>query len=225
MKPNPAILHAAVNVMSITDQDVLPNFEAAISKDNHDGLHQAVWAHRGQVITNIFADNKKIKILHIHRGSIWQFEAIADIQNKALYLLMTHDNLKRLQRLFKKEHYSTHYLFSLLKLNPAPTNEQIELFSNSNQEETRENDCENMLGELAGLIDQIYVVAFDYVQHSAVKGMIYLCDQMGSTIEKLDISDMLLEQNETNESEALGSERIKHIEKSAPLVKLKNRNV
>ncbi|MDN3537248.1 DUF5986 family protein [Limosilactobacillus fermentum] len=120
-------MKCAIDVMSITEREVRPDFDAAISDVNHNGLPQAVWARRGREITDHFTNNPSIKVRHVHRGGIWQFEAIVDVEGRELYLLMTHQNLKRLQKLFMAKGYSTHYLFSLLHLNPAPIFKQQEL--------------------------------------------------------------------------------------------------
>lgn len=224
MNPNPAILKSSVDVMSITEREVRPDFDAAISDVNHNGLPQAVWARRGREITDHFTNNPSIKVRHVHRGGIWQFEAIVDVEGRELYLLMTHQNLKRLQKLFMAKGYSTHYLFSLLHLNPAPIFKQQELLPlDSDEEEAREEDCEKILGEFAGMIDKVYVVAFDYVDFVVAKGAVYLCDQAGSTINSFDISDMLIARNVTDDDDALGSDRVKAPKKAEPLVKLKKK--
>ncbi|WP_156314476.1 DUF5986 family protein [Lacticaseibacillus camelliae] len=98
MKPNPTILHAAVDVMSTTARDVRPDFDASIASVNHTGLSQAVWARRGQQTTDKFPENDNIKIRHVQRGGFWQFEAVVDVQQREVFLLMTHDNLKALQK-------------------------------------------------------------------------------------------------------------------------------
>ncbi|MFC6315808.1 DUF5986 family protein [Lapidilactobacillus achengensis] len=217
------VLKAAVNVMSITDETILPNFEAAISKVNHDGLDHSVWANRGQVLTDIFADHSIIKIRHVKRGTIWQFEAMVNVENHTVYLLMTHDNLRKLQREFKKNKHRTHYLFSLLRLNPESICVQQELFAFDEEsfKAAREMDCDNILGEFAGQIEHVQVLAFDYANHSAIGGAVYLLDQSGATIEREDISDMLLDQDKTSENDSLGTEPVQRTTESTPLVKLK----
>ncbi len=161
MKPNPTILHAAVDVMSTTARDVRPDFDASIASVNHNGLSQAVWARRGQQITDKFPEDDNIKIRHVHRGGIWQFEAVVDVQQREVFLLMTHDNLKALQKRFKANGYCHHYLYSLLRLNSEAKSEQQSLFQLDEDEElAREKDCDNILGEFAGEIDRVYVVAF-----------------------------------------------------------------
>ncbi|MTV82196.1 DUF5986 family protein [Secundilactobacillus folii] len=223
MEPNPIILRSVVEAMSITVRDVLADFNASISSVNHNGLYQAVWARRGQVVTNMLADNETIKVVHVHHKSIWQFEAIVDTDQRDAYLLMSHDNLKALQKKFKKQSSSHHhYLYSFLCLNPKPTSTQQSLFqSDENEEAARKSDCDIMLGEFANQIDRVYVVAFDYAENTATGGAIYLLDQNGTTIETKDISDMLLDQEETSENDSLGTDPIKHSSKPTPLVKLK----
>lgn len=222
MKPNPTILHAAVNVMSTTARDVRPDFDASIASVNHNGLSQAVWARRGQQITDKFPEDDNIKIRHVQRGGFWQFEAVVDVQQREVFLLMTHDNLKALQKRFKANGYCHHYLFSLLRLNPEVKSEQQSLFQlDEDEEAAREKDCDNILGEFAGEIDRVYVVAFDYAESLPTGGAVYLLDQNGSTIESIDISDMLVDQEETTEEDSLGTDPVKRPSESTPLVKLK----
>lgn len=224
MKPNPLILHASVETMAITARDVRPDFEASIASVNHDGLPQAVWARRGQMVTDLFIENDTIKIRHVHRGGIWQFEAIIDVEQREVYLLMTHDNLKTLQKRFKAHGYCHHYLFSLLLLNPELISVQQSLFQlDEDETKARQKDCDNILGEFAGQIDRVYVAAFDYAEQAAAGGAIYLLDQNGATIESKDISDMLLDQEETSEKDSLGTDPVKRHSESTPLVKLKTK--
>lgn len=226
MKTNSKIIDAVVETMSITAKDLLPSFKIAISQYNNNGLSANVWAHRGDVITDKFQGNEDINVLHISRGSLWQFEAILDQQNNELYIMINENNLRKLKMKFKKEHFSNHYLYSFLHYNNSynSSDTQLELLDDEykkKNEERRINDCHKMLADYADKVDKIIVVSFGYVQDIITNGKIELFDGQYNEVDSIDISNKIIELNKTPEEKALGVNKKKKNAITKPLVKLK----
>lgn len=208
--------------MSYTDQDQLPDYQREISKCNRNGLHQAVWAHRGDLVTDPLATDNTVEVLHIPRGGIWQFEAVVDKSNNKLYIMIAQKNLNQLRKDYQKERTSTHYLYSLLHLNKSKTNvEQLDLLEKVDDEQRRSEDCVKMLGEFADQVDEVIVESVTYQNGLAVKASLSLFDSDYNLIEVQDISDMLLDSNDFTKDNVLGDGKPDTNVRNNPLVKLK----
>lgn len=228
MNINPIVIDAIIGTMSYTEKDLKPDFRAIISKCNENGLHQSVWAHRGDMISDQLADNDDLVVLHIRRGNLWQFEAIYDCKSKALYIMISEKNLQANKEKVLKNGASSHYLYSLLHYNQQfdKSTEQLELISDSDQfeknEKRRISDCNRMLADYADKVDNVIVVSFAYAESMVAGGRIELFDSKYNEIESRDISNEVLKAGKTSESMALGVVEKTSAKDDEPLVKLKN---
>lgn len=208
--------------MSFTDKDQLPDYQRVISKCNKNGLHQAVWAHRGGIVTDALAADKNVAVLHISRRGLWQFEAVMDRTNNKLYIMISQDNLDQRRKEYQLERTSTHYVYSLLHLNgDQDTSEQLELLDKADDEEQRIKDCVRMLGEFADQVDEVIIESVTYVSGIAVKANLNLFDSQYNLIESQNISNMLLDNNNITEENSLGDGKPDNSERNKPLVKLR----
>ncbi|WP_302804443.1 DUF5986 family protein [Schleiferilactobacillus harbinensis] len=195
MDTNPVIINSIINTMRYTEAEFAPDFRA-ISEVNNNGRHAAVWARRGQMVTDDLAPNKSVEVLHIKRGGIWQFEAILDKLAKKLYIMISQKNLDQRRKEIEKNGYSTHYLYALLhrNCNLRASMAQLELLPilTEEQKNYREKDCDNMLADWADSVDEVIVAAFDYGQGMAVGATLYLFDENYNQVESQDISQLLV---------------------------------
>lgn len=223
MNLNLKIVKTMLKAMSYTDHDQLPDFQRVISKCNKNGLHQAVWAHRGDMVTDELLDDKTVIVLHIPRRGLWQFEAVMDLANNKLYIMMSQDNLDKRRKEYQLNGTSTHYVYSLLHLNSSQdTSEQLELLSKADDDEKqRIKDCERMLGEFADQIDEVIIESVTYVSGIAIKANLNLFDSQYNLIDSQNISNLLLDDNDITEETSLGDGKPNNNERNEPLVKLR----
>lgn len=187
-------------VMAYTLVDFRPIYHQAISDINENGIRQALWAKRADMLTNSFLPDERIKVLHIKRGVNWQIDPVADLDNGDLYILINKKNLDQRIRDVHTQGWSTHYLYSaLLKNSFIKTEcfEPISLFplnpSEKNEHKKwREEDCEKILGNLYEKIHRIIVIAVEYEGNIAATAHAIVYDSHYNVVEDVDISDLLL---------------------------------
>lgn len=194
------IVEGVLHAMSITSADIQYDFENSISKNNHNGLPQAVWSSRCDDLIKQFVQLADIEVLHIQRTKLWQIDPVFNRSTGVLYLLFSDINLKKVRNKYIKKGTSTHYSVSFLLKNAGflpKSNEQIELIPLSqeeleNEEQRKQKDIEKMLGDNAELVREVVMISVSYSEEQAVSATQLLYTPKFELVEEKDISDMLI---------------------------------
>ena len=88
LKVRDIILKQCCIVMNYTLNQFRPIYHQAISDVNENGIRAALWAKRGDILTDEFMSDDTVKVLHIKRGNLWQIDPVADLENGDLYILI-----------------------------------------------------------------------------------------------------------------------------------------
>lgn len=195
MKYNKKVVRALIYAMRFTDKDMIPDYKA-ISRLTHNGLHFATWDRRFQILPDQINDDSRYKTLIIPRGNLWTLVAILDIKESQLYIMMTEQNLKSRRQEVEKNHYSPHYVYTLLHANEGlkPKSEQLELIPDldDNQKEQREKDFKKILGEWVNEVDQVLISSFSYDHGDIIAGSLNLFNDNYQLVDSVDLSEQIL---------------------------------
>lgn len=187
--------------MNYTYRDYLPDFRANVSPWSNDGLHPGVWGRRSNIIHDGFKDSKNIEVIHIDR-KIFDCEAILDVENNKLYLMMTEKNLKLCQKKYSHKGFSTHYVFSLLHYNKnqEAANIQTSFFQTltDDQNQYRIDDSDQILSDWADAVDEVIICAFNEINGAVTQATAYLFDAYYNEVESEDISNILVQNTDSN---------------------------
>lgn len=193
------VIEGILHAMSITNKDVVDDFEEAISKSNKNGLYASVWARRSDDLEAQFSKFDEIEVFHIKRTSLWQIDPVFDRSNGVLYLLFSANNLSQVRKKYMKKGESTHYSVSFLLKNIGllpMDNEQLEFIPIANEEIEelnlkRQKDIEKMIGKDASNIKNVKMVSVTYHEDEAIAALLqeYTSDFLLSS--ERDISDLL----------------------------------
>ncbi|WP_057491751.1 DUF5986 family protein [Streptococcus orisasini] len=154
--------------MAFTKKDLEDDFRQAISKTSKNGLPQAVWARRSDMLSETFEKDDSFHVLGIQRGGLWQFDPVLEEETGILYLFFTKANFRNIQNKYFKEGQSTHYALSLLLKNenllPQDDGIQLHLFGDDDYDELerKQRDMQKMLGRDADNVSKVRFVIVDY---------------------------------------------------------------
>lgn len=196
---NEFILKGILKAMATTSKNVLPDYRESISKTNENGLTSNVWAKRSDVLEEQFVDNPNIKVLHIKRTKLWQFDPVFNKKTGTLYLLFSDKNLKSIRNKYLKSGKSKHYSNSLLLKNegllPKYYSQQETLpLSDQELEDERlrkEKDIEEMLKLDAQLVKKVVMVSVTYVNEEAIAAELLTYTPSFDLVDNKDISYLL----------------------------------
>jgi len=200
LKVKDIILKQCCIVMNYTLNQFRPIYHQAISDVNENGIRAALWAKRGDILTDEFMSDDTVKVLHIKRGNLWQIDPVADLENGDLYILINKKNLDQRIKEAKRAGWSTHYLYSVLLKNSyikVECPEEILLFPQNQAEKKehkkwRQEDCQKILGDLYDTIKRIIVISVEYEGEIAATAHAIIYDAHYNVAEEKDISDYLL---------------------------------
>lgn len=194
-----SVVQSILNVLSFTEKDLGEDYQKSISKSSRNGLTQAVWARRSDMLDEEFGDTENIEVLHVPRTKIWQIDPVFDQTSGNLYLLFSTRNLLAVKNRFQKHGKYTHYAVSLLLLNKEMSpldGEQLELLPISEKDnqkvvEKREADIKRIVGGRGERISQVVIVHADYHNGEAISAEVAKFNDLFELCEVLDVSDML----------------------------------
>lgn len=92
------VIKGILQAMSITEIDVIDDFEGSISKSNKNGIFFNVWARRSDFLDDYFEKFENIEIFHIQRTKLWQIDPVFNRSTGNLYLLFTDKTLSQVKR-------------------------------------------------------------------------------------------------------------------------------
>ena len=163
------ILGKLVEGMRYTAEDL--KSDSDIWDYNDDGVYLSVWAKRSALYRNSLARNRGI-LVHIKRATFWEFDVMYSSDTKALYVMMTAENFKRVQKKVHHGEQLRHYLRTLMKFNDKNTEPILGQMSlDMDVMEIIEKDASRLssdFSELSSLISEpvdrafLMVVSYDF---------------------------------------------------------------
>lgn len=219
---NDTLIRYILTAMKVTKTDVKDDFEAAISRDCHNGLAQSVWSRRASVLIDELKNFDAYEVLKIKRG-FWEVDPVFNAVTGELYILTTKNNFENVKRKFEKMGTSTHYSYDLLMYNSEllPVTSEVSLFEPDGYEDAqRYSENQKMLGSHAENVNKVYIVVVDYIFDEAIEAKIMLLNDKYELVTERDLTNLL----HTNDSVFELDQDSSVTEKSiTPIVKLKNK--
>ncbi|WP_105124544.1 DUF5986 family protein [Streptococcus suis] len=214
-----------LDVMSFTTRNIETDFKGAISETSQNGIYQAVWARRADMLQGLFENNSIWKVLHIKRG-IWQFDPILNIETGELIAFFSKNNFRTIRNRYFKNGTSTHYTLSLLLKNeglyPEQEVEQLSLFdADSSEVKRKEADLVRMLGEYCEHVTKIRFLIVDYVGQEAVSASLEDYTPQFLSVGSVDISHLLPSSAGIIRTEVQRDEQVNDLVDEPQLVTLK----
>lgn len=222
------VIEGILRAMSITEIDVIDDFEGSISKSNKNGIFFNVWARRSDFLDDHFSELDDIEVFHIQRTKLWQIDPVFNRSTGNLYLLFTDKTLAQVKRKYLKKGTSTHYSVSFLlkNLDLLPLDgENVELFPFTEEEVGKENqrrqkDIEKMLGKNAEHVKKVIMISVSYHESEAIAALMQEYTKNFELSAETDISYML--NTSYVGDNHMEDEGTHPVELEQPLVKLKN---
>lgn len=191
-------LKKMLDAMSFTELDLLEDFKQSISKSNVNGISQAVWARRSDILVEHFKNNMNMEVLHIKRSPFWQIDPILNLETGVLYLLFSESNLEKVRRDFIKRGLTTHYAYIFLQRSlsiDAIDGSNIELFpiekASDEMEQKRNKEICKMLGIFADECKDIVFVSVTYYAKIAIAASVKKFTPEFRLSEEHDVSNLL----------------------------------
>lgn len=201
MKTNSEIVDVLTKAMSITKNDLRADYHAGISDYSENGLPAAVWDKREDIVDKSFKNSEDIETIGFKRGS-WKVIVVLDSESRQLYIMMSQKNLDERRKEIQHNGFSGHYVYSLLSINKSVNAvKQLELLPND--DDYREKDCEKILGNYCKMVDEVIIASFEY-EDVVASASLYLFDDHFNESEVLDISNLLISNDETLSKDAMG---------------------
>ncbi|MGX7198085.1 DUF5986 family protein [Enterococcus olivae] len=225
------IIKGILQAMSITEIDVIDDFEGSISKSNKNGIFFNVWARRSDFLDDYFEKFEDIEVFHIQRTKLWQIDPVFNRSTGNLYLLFTDKTLSQVKRKYLKKGTSTHYSFSFLlkNLELLPLDgENVELFTfpedeTAKEDQRRQKDIEKMIGRDAEHVKKVIMINVSYHESEAIAALVQEYTKNFELSTETDVSYMLNTSYFGDNN--MEDEGIHPVELEQPLVKLKNREI
>ena len=194
-----SVVQSILKALSFTEKDLAEDYRQSISKSSRNGLSQAVWAKRSDILDDEFENCSDIEVLHVPRTKIWQIDPVFDQANGVLYLLFSTNTLYAVKKRFQIHGKYTHYSVSLLLLNAgkeALDGEQLTLFSMSDEDtekmtSRRKADILKIVGERGEKIKDVIVVHSSYLNGEAISAEVAVFNDNFELCEATDVSNML----------------------------------
>lgn len=192
------VLKKMLDAMSFTDLDLLEEYKQFISKSNVNGISQAVWARRSDILVEHFKNYSNMKVLHIKRSPFWQIDPILNLETGVLYLLFSESNLDKVRRDFINRGLTTHYAYLFLQRSLATEiidGSNLELFpmekASDEMEVKRNKEICKMLGIFAEECKDIVFVSVTYYDKIALAASAKKFTPEFQLSEEHDISHLL----------------------------------
>ncbi|HEM5274708.1 TPA: hypothetical protein U1352_002160 [Streptococcus suis] len=219
------VIIKCLEAMSFTTRHLEQDYKVAISETSQNGIYQATWARRSNMLKDLFDNSVVWKVLHIKRG-IWQFDPILNIETGELIAFFSKNNFRTIRNRYFKKGTSTHYSLSLLLKNeglyPEQEVEQLSLFdADSSEVKRREADLVRMLGEYCEHVTRIRFLIVDYVGQEAVSASLEDYTPQFLSVSSVDISHLLPSSAGIIRTEAIRDEQVNDLVDEPQLVTLK----
>ncbi|MHC3745022.1 DUF5986 family protein [Streptococcus suis] len=101
------VIIKCLEAMSFTTRHLEQDYKVAISETSQNGIYQATWARRSNMLKDLFDNSVVWKVLHIKRG-IWQFDPILNIETGELIAFFSKNNFRTIRNRYFKKGTSTH---------------------------------------------------------------------------------------------------------------------
>ena len=186
-----------LKAMSFTGLDLIGDFKEAISRTSQNGLSQAVWAKRSDILENQFKDDEHMEVLHIPRSSLWQIDPVLNLKTGVLYLFFSEKNLEKVQKDYTKKGLTTHYAYIFLqrslskKIMGGSNMELIPLEKSDESTKKRNEKIVKMLGDFSNKCKDIIFISVSYFDNMAIAASVNKYTSEFLLSEKHDVSDML----------------------------------
>lgn len=192
------VIRKILSAMSHTELDLLEDYKESISKSNTNGIYQAVWARRSDLLVESFKNDKEIEVLHIQRSSLWQIDPVLNTKSGVLYLMFSDKNLEKVRKDYIKRGVTTHYAYLFLQRSLAREtieNTNVELIpfeeTSEDMKENRNREICKMLGIFAEEFKDIVFVSTTYYDKMAIAATVKRFTPEFQLSEEYDVSDML----------------------------------
>lgn len=225
---NQEVIQKCLEVLSYTAKDLEPDFRETISKSNQSGIYSNTWGRRSDMFELAFKDNPDIRVLHIPRGKLWQFDPIFNTVTGELIVCFAKNNFNTIRKKYFKKGHSSHYSLSLLLKNeglyPNQEVEQLSLFKFDDEEKARKQaDLVKMLGLDCEHVTRVRFLIVDYVYQRAVSAILADYTPQFLLVNSTDVSHLLPSVADTIMTEVEVKEEFAELANEPQLVSLKEK--